>query len=212
MPDAEARAGADRVTLLTRAADAAGALGDPGRQLALLEAALAGLGPQPDPRRAARILESTARAQRHLNRSADSIATLERALELVERDDGDPAGRASLLSGLARALMIVGRYDDAVDRAERALRIATAAGLPLIEGQARNTLGYSRAMTGDVDAGAAELQEAIRIAREHAGLSDLAEGYDNYADMLHLLGRSDAARDVVAEGRRAVGGRRPGSR
>ena len=59
VPDAEARAGVDRVTVLARAADAASALGDPGRQLALLEAALAALGPQPDPRRAAPILEST---------------------------------------------------------------------------------------------------------------------------------------------------------
>jgi len=213
VPEPEARAGADRVTVLTRAADAAGALGDPGRQLALLEAALADLGPQPDAQRTARILESTARAQRHLNRSEASIATLERALELVERsgEDGDPSARANLLSGLARALMIIGRYDDAAHGAERALRVAAAANLPVVEGQARNTLGYSRAMTGEVDAGADDLREAIRIAREQARPSDLAEGYDNYADMLHVLGRSDAAREVVAEGRRAVEGRRPGA-
>jgi AAA ATPase domain len=66
VPDPESVAGADRVTLLARAADAASALADPGRQLALLEEAFAELGPRPDPLRAAAVLESTARAQRHL--------------------------------------------------------------------------------------------------------------------------------------------------
>ena len=211
VPDAEARAGVDRVTVLARAADAASAVGDPGRQLALLETALAGLGPQPEPQRAARILESTARVQRHLNRSDDSIATLERALELVERsgDDGDPSARAGLLAGLARALIIVARYGRAVATAREALQVAAAADMPLVEGHARNTLGLSLAMTGEVDEGAAELREAIRIAREHDNLSDLGEAYLNYSDMLHILGRSDEAHAVAVEGRQAVAGRRP---
>ena len=202
VPDAEALAGMDRVTALGRAADAAGAIGDPGRRLALLERALRGLGTRPDPHRAARILESTARAQRHLNRSEASIATLERALGLLENsgDDADPSSRAGLLSGLARALMIVGRYEGAAAGARQALRIAAAADLTRVEGQARNTLGFSLAMTGDVDEGAAELREAIRIAHEHDSPPDLAEAYDNYADMLHIVGRSAAARDVIAEG------------
>jgi DNA-binding CsgD family transcriptional regulator/tetratricopeptide (TPR) repeat protein len=211
VPDPEARAGVDRVTVLARAADAAAALGDPGRQLALLEAAFAGLGPQPDPRRAAPILESTARAQRHLNRARSSIATLERGLELVERsgDDGDPAGRAALLAALARAHVLVAHFEPAVGVARQALEVAVAANLPLFEGHARNTLGFSLAMIGEVDAGVAELREAIRIAREHDNLYDLAEAHDNYASILHRLGRSDEARAVAAEGRQAVAGRRP---
>jgi DNA-binding CsgD family transcriptional regulator/tetratricopeptide (TPR) repeat protein len=210
VPDPEARTGVDRVTLLARAADAAAALGDPGRQLALLEAAFAGLGPQPDPRRAAPILESTARAQRHLNRAKASIATLERGLELVERSgDADPAGRATLLAALARAHMLVAHFEHAVGVARQALEVAVAANLPMFEGHARNTLGFSLAMTGEVDAGVAELREAIRIAREHDNLYDLAEAHDNYASMLHSLGRSDEARAVAAEGRQAVAGRRP---
>jgi ATP/maltotriose-dependent transcriptional regulator MalT len=210
VPDPEARTGVDRVTLLAHAADAAAALGDPGRQLALLEAAFAGLGPQPDPRRAAPILESTARAQRHLNHAKSSIATLERGLELVERsDDSYPAGRAALLAALARAHMLVAHFEHAVGVARQALEVAVAANFPLLEGHARNTLGFSLAMTGEVDAGVAELSEAIRIAREHDNLYDLAEAHDNYASMLHSLGRSDEARAVAAEGRQAVAGRRP---
>jgi DNA-binding CsgD family transcriptional regulator/tetratricopeptide (TPR) repeat protein len=206
VPDAEGLAGVDRLTLLARAADAAAALGDPGRQLALLEAAFAGLGPQPDPRRAAPILESTARAQRHLNRAKASIATLERGLELVRRrgGDGDPSSRASLLAALARAHMLVAHFEHAAGVAREALEVAVAADLPLLEGLARNTLGFSLAMTGEVDAGIAELREAIRIARKHDNLYDLGEAYNNHADVLHSLGRSDEALAVALEGRQAV--------
>ena len=205
VPDPEALAGVDRVTLLVRAADAKAALGHPGRQLTLLEAAFAGLGPEPDQRRAAPILEATARAQRHLNRARDSIATLERGLELVD----DPPGRATLLAALARARMLIAHFRAAVGVAREALEASAAASLPLVEGHARNTLGFSLAMTGDVDEGAAELREAIRIAREHDNPGDLGEAYVNYADMLHILGRSDEAREVALDGREAVAGRRP---
>ena len=211
VPDPEARAGVDRVTLLTRASDAAAAFGDPARQLALLEAALAELGSPPDPRRAARILEPAARAQRHLNRAEAGIASLERALELVESsgDDGDPSDRAKVLAGLARARMLFGRFDEGARVARQALEAAAAADLPLVEGQARNTLGFSLAMTGAVEEGAAELREAIRLAREHDSLYDLGLGFINYSDMLHLLGRSDEARAAALEGREAVDGRQP---
>ena len=130
VPDPATVAGADHVELLTRAAEAAWALGHPGRQLALFEAAFAELGPDPDPWRAAWILESIARAQRHLNRPQESIATLERALELVEASDGDTTrGRARLLAGLARGRMLDGRFSDGVAVAQRALDAAVATGM-----------------------------------------------------------------------------------
>ena len=77
------------------------------------------------------------------------------------------------------------------------------------EGHARNTLGFSLAMTGEVDEGAEQLREAIRIARERDDLPDLGDAYVNYSDMLHILGRSDEARAIALEGREAVGDRRP---
>jgi ATP/maltotriose-dependent transcriptional regulator MalT len=211
VPDPDALAGADRVTLLLRASEAAAALGKPGRQLALLEVALDDLGPQPDPLRAASMLEAMARAQRHLNRAAASIATLERALALVEEGGAteNPSVRPGLLAALARALMIAGRVADAVGVAQDALQAATAAGMPLVEGDARNTLGFSMAVTGAVEEGAAELREAIRIAREHRSYADVALAYLNYADVLHMFGRSAEARSVAEEGRRAVEGIRP---
>ena len=58
-------------------------------------------------------------------------------------------------------------------------------------------------------AGAAELRASIRINREHDDLSDRGSAYNNYADLLHLHGRSDEARAVTLEGRDVVAGRRP---
>jgi ATP/maltotriose-dependent transcriptional regulator MalT len=203
VPDPGALAGTDRMSLQIRASEAAAALGEPARQLALLEAAL---GARPEPRRAAPILEAMARAQRHLNRDAASIATLERALELV---GDEPSIRAGLLAGLARALMIAGRHDTAVGVARQALASAAEADLALVEGNARNTLGFAIALNGAVDEGAAELREAIRIAREYDDPTDLAVAYLNYAELLHMAGRSAEALAVAGEGREAIVGVRP---
>jgi DNA-binding CsgD family transcriptional regulator len=211
VPDAAERAGADRVALLVRAAEAAGALGNPGRRLALLEAAFAALGPEPDPRRAAPILEATARAQRHLNRAPAGIATLERALELIDRSggDGDPAARAGVLAELARSCMLVGHSARAIRVAHEALETAQEAGLPSLVGHARNTLGFSLAMRGAVDEGLAELRAAIQSVRERDDLSDMAQVFLNCAEVLHRLGRSDEARAAIADGRTALADRRP---
>jgi DNA-binding CsgD family transcriptional regulator/tetratricopeptide (TPR) repeat protein len=208
--DAGARAGADHVSVLWRAAQAAWALGNPARQLALLETALRELDPATDPHRASKMLEGIARAQRSLNRPKSSIETLERALDLVEGADGKAGeGRARLLAGLARGRMLDGRFGDSVEAARKALDATIAAGMRWAEGHARNTLGFSLAMTGEVEAGAEQLREAIRIARERGDLPDLSDAYVNYSDMLHVLGRSDEARAVALEGREAVGDRRP---
>ena len=210
VPDAEQRAGGDHVSLLWRAGQAASALGHPSRQLALYQTALGEVDPATDPHRASKMLEGIARAQRSLNRPKSSIETLERALELVEGADGEAGeARARLLAGLARGRMLDGRFGDSVEAAKKALDATIAAGMRWAEGHARNTLGFSLAMTGEVEAGAEQLREAIRIARERDDLPDLSDAYVNYSDMLHVLGRSDEARQVALEGREAVGDRRP---
>jgi DNA-binding CsgD family transcriptional regulator len=210
VPDAAERAGTDKVSLLIRAAEAARALGHPGRQLSFTQAALAELGPDPDACRAAELLEAIARAERSVNKPRSSIATLEHALELIEASDGDTReARARLLSGLARARSLDGRFSDGVEVARKALAAALETGARDIETHARNTLGFSLAMTGEADEGAHEMREAIRLAHERDDLQDLSDGYVNYSDMLHLLGRSDEALRIAAEGRDAIGDRRP---
>jgi DNA-binding CsgD family transcriptional regulator len=211
VPDAEQRAGADKVTLLERAGSAAWALGHTGRQLALFEAALADLGPEPDPARAGLIMEQIARAQWGLNRPRSSVETLKSALALVENADGEAVTevRARLLAALARRHMLDGKFSDGIEVARKALDATIAAGLRSAEGHARNTLGCCLAAAGDIDAGSAELREAIRIARERDDLADLADAYTNFADVLHIMGRSAEARELAEEGRREFERRRP---
>jgi ATP/maltotriose-dependent transcriptional regulator MalT len=213
VPDAQERAGADRVTLLTRAGSAAWALGHTGRQLALFEAALAELGPDPEPIAAGRIMESIARAQWGANRPRSSVATLVRALELVEgseRTDHEAVeARAQVLAALARRHMLDGKFSDGVKVARKALDATIAAGLRSAEGHARNTLGCCLAMIGDIEDGATELRESIRIARERDNLVDLADAYTNFGDMLHIVGRSEEARALIEEGRPEFEHRRP---
>ena len=152
-----------------------------------------------------RCSSATARAQRQLNRARSSIATLERGLELVERATRRRAGRAALLAGLARARMLVAPLGDAVDAARKALERRRAAGMRLLEGHARNTLGCSLASTGDTDAGIEQLQRggphrarARRPVRPRRGPQQLR------ATCCTSLGRSGEAR--AAARRRPAGG------
>jgi ATP/maltotriose-dependent transcriptional regulator MalT len=211
VPDAQERAGADRVTLLTRAGSAAWALGHTGRQLALFEAALAELGPQPEPALAARLMEQIARAQWGVNRPRSSVTTLERALALLEGAEGGDAleARGRVLAALARRHMLDGKFSDGVTVARKALDATIAAGMRGAEGHARNTLGCCLATLGDIDDGVQELRHAIRIARERDDLVDLADAYTNFADTLHIVGRSDEAHALALEGRSEFENRRP---
>ena len=98
------------------------------------EAALAELGPDPDPHRAAKILEGIARAQRSLNRPKSSIDDARAGARAGRgRRTARPARRAPACSpGLARGRMLDGRFSDGVgdrpagarrhDRGRHALR------------------------------------------------------------------------------------------
>ncbi len=105
--------------------------------------------------------------------------------------------------------MLDGKFTDSIEVARKALDATIAVGMRSAEGHARNTLGCSLAMVGDVDAGSDELREAIRIARERDDDVDLADGYTNFADMLHIMGRSQEALELAEEGRAEFAERRP---
>ena len=212
VPDAAERAGADRVTLLERAGSAAWALGHTGRQLALFEAALAELGPEPDPVRASLIMESIARAQWGLNRPRVERRDAQARARAASRAPTatPPPRRAPACSPPSRAATCSTASSATASRspARRSTR-HVAVGMRSAEGHARNTLGCSLAMVGDVDAGSDELREAIRIARERDDAVDLADGYTNFADMLHIMGRSQEALELAEEGRAEFAERRP---
>src|SRR6185503_8072833 len=79
---------------------------------------------------------------------SESIGAYQRAVELVP--DTPSAERARALTGLASALSYADRPDPTA-WCQEALRVARAAGARGEEGRALQSLGYCRAMAGDVD-------------------------------------------------------------
>ena len=213
VPDAEERAGADRVTLLVRAPDAAAwALGHPGRQLALFEAALAELGPRPDPCRAARAARraspapsaaSTARSR--ASRRSSGRSSWSRPPTATTRRGARP--RCS--PGWPARRMLDGRFSDGVEVARKALEATIAAGL---RGDRGSRAQHARLLPGDDRRGrrgrrgAARGDPASRASATTCTTS--ADAYVNYSDMLHLArALRRGARRSPLEGREAS--RRP---
>ncbi len=159
--------------------------------------------------RAARILEPTARAAAPPQpRRGTSIATLERALELVEPSDDRGRAARSLLAGLGA------RPHARRPLPRRAIRIARAA---LEVAAARHAAArgprphHARLLAGDDRRRRRGRSRAARrrsaIAREHDNLADLADAYvQPRRTCCTTLGRSEEARALAAEGREAVGG------
>jgi DNA-binding CsgD family transcriptional regulator len=203
VPEPAPLAGCDRIELLRRAAVAHQGHGDYARQEHLLRRALEMVDEQAEPRRAAVLLELTARALWSLNRSADAMRNAEHALELVS--DGEPGEeRARLLGWLAKARMLQGRYGEALEVASEAIDAAEAAGDTLAEGRALNARGFSLVGLGQTDEGIAELRRAVELAHNRENVSELGSAYTNLADALNQAGRTREALAVVERGRQVV--------
>ena len=69
-----------------------------------------------------------------------------------------------------------------------------------------NRLGCALFALGQERSGTEVLQEAIEVARRADSNDDLATGFLNYADSLHLAGRSAEAIEVAAEGAAEIAG------
>ncbi len=199
VPNPEQVAGAGRIALLARAASAADHSGDPLRQEALLQSALALMDAERDPHAVAALLERLHWAQWELNRQEESVATLDRALGLLEPDELS-AERAALVAAKARARMLQGRFDEATTAAREALTAANAMGDTAVETRALNTLGVALAGSGDVEGGAESLRRGLELAHEADLPNEQSRAYLNLADVLHVAGRSDDALAVAHRG------------
>lgn len=199
VPEAEALAGADRVTILGRAAVDHGLEGDAQRQEALARAALALVDERAEPRRAARLLETLREAQWHLGRGDESLATIQHAVSLLPPGEISPE-RGALLGSQAKSMMLRGKHTKAVEVARETLSAAEVLSDVSLRGRGLNALGTSLMALGDVEAGAVALREALALAHS-AGLPwQQNSAYVNLADALHLAGRLREARAVVDEG------------
>src|SRR5215207_8256585 len=200
--EAAAEIGMDKAELLARAAEAAANSGAAERAVALVRSALAELDPAAEPLRAAQLTERLAFHLRIAGRPG-AFEAYQEAVRLVP--PGPTVARARVLAGLGQALMLRARSAEAIATCEEAIEVARAAGDPVVEAHALNSLGTALARLDDPEGGLAALWEARRRAAELGAAKDEARACVNLSDLLEDLGRLDEAVAVATEGIEVAG-------
>ena len=163
--DPEQVVGADHVSVLMGAANAAHVGGRDDGGLSFLEKALAELDPDADFARWVDVACRVIHRQWFVGNTADALAFLEVALAKVPE-----ASRTLERAGLQerRGLMhgVQGEAHEGIAASEEAVDISTELGDAPMEAYARVTLGMCCAFAGDVERGLAEVNDACRLARE----------------------------------------------
>ena len=199
VPDAEQRAGVDRVDLLRYAAGAAAQSGEAARSIALMRTAIEQVDERADPRRAAELLERLGQFLRVAGESEESLAAYERALALLP--EGESPERARLLDQRARQVMLRGRYSEALAGGSAALAMGERLGDRATEIRGLNTVGTSRAALGDVEEGLELLRRSRDMAKAAGRQVEWVQAITNLTEMLDHAGRTEEA---LAETRAAM--------
>ncbi|HYN18339.1 MAG TPA: AAA family ATPase, partial [Actinomycetes bacterium] len=176
----------DKAELLARAAEAAANAGAADRAVALQRGALAEVDPVKDPLLAAQLTERLGFHLRVAGRPG-AFEAYQEAVRLVP--PGPSVARARVLAGLGQALMLQARFAEATSVCEEAIAVARAAGAPVVEAHAMNSLGVAIARLGETDRGLAHLEEARRRAAALGAAKDEARACVNLSDLLDDLGR-----------------------
>ncbi len=199
VPDAETRCGTDHAELLTHAAEAAMADGETDRATELTEAAMSKTDAAASPLRAAALMTLRGRIRWVAGDLAAACASYDDAVALLPAE-ASTRERAQVRALQGHAFMLQCRYRDAVASCSEAVDVATRVGARDIEGHARNTMGVSLPMVGRAEAGLAELDRALRIAKERDDTWELGRTYVNYSDALLWAGHWTKAAEVGMEG------------
>jgi DNA-binding CsgD family transcriptional regulator len=198
VPDAEGRAGMDRVALLARCGYAAYVAGDAARAAQLVRQAIALVGRTRQPERAGLLHEQLARCLRMLGDPA-ALDEHQQAVRLVP--PGPSPERARVLGALARdELVLEVRPAEARGLAAEAAAIATQVGAAAEEATARATLGGALVDLGEADAGLAELEVARRLAAKAGDLLLPLRAIVDHSDGLLATGRLEQAAAVALDG------------
>jgi tetratricopeptide (TPR) repeat protein len=173
--------------------------GDPDSARALLEEAIALYEEQGDTHAAARVLARLGHVDAFTGRRAESLLRLERAFEVIARDEADE-DLARLAAALSTGYWFSGEVERAAERAELALDLAEAHGYaePLtLALRARAAVAESR---GHPTEAYGLVKQALEVALEHDLtdavstcyfiLSDRCFRTDRYADALGYLDES----------------------
>jgi DNA-binding CsgD family transcriptional regulator len=96
--------------------------------------------------------------------------------------------------------LLQGRFGEMEPLADRAIAMADALDLPLVKAGVLNRFGPALFPLGEPERGERLMEEGLEIARSCGNPDDLAVGYVNYADILHLYGRSEHALALLDQG------------
>ena len=198
VPDAEARAGRDRIDVLAALASVA-RFHEPARGVSHIQTAIALVDEAADPVRRGLLNERLGRHSWIAGQGEVANQAYRAAMRLIPPEPPSEA-RARAVAGLAQILMLGGRFEESRGLAEEALALARALGARDIEGHALNTRGTDRAMTGDVEAGLEDLRAAVTIAVEVDLVDDVGRAYANWAYILDIGGRLEEAVEVTEVG------------
>jgi DNA-binding CsgD family transcriptional regulator/tetratricopeptide (TPR) repeat protein len=214
VPGAAGRAGADRAGLHTRVARDWEYAGDETRALSHVEEALRQVDPAADPVRAGLLhnLRGWYGALRGWDDAGANdldmmLADNREAVRLVPAEPPS-AARAQVLFGYGRALEVqAGRHDEeAAAVHDQALAAARQAGSQPDIVPAMASLGYLRAVQGQVDAGIALLQEAhaldLRLGGDARGLyaASMPPAVLGLSDVLLKANRLEEAAEMATKG------------
>jgi DNA-binding CsgD family transcriptional regulator len=197
VPDAEERAGADLVAVLSRCAEAAYTAGDNTRAAQLLRRALPLVDEARQRQRAGLLHEQLARCLRALG-DPEALGQQQEAVRLVKPEPS--VERARVLGSLAQYLGLVDRFAEARGPAEEAVAMAIQVGARAEEANARTALGTALANLGESDAGLAELEAAHHIAIEAGDVVVTLRAVVNRSDVLVAVGRVEEAATVALAG------------
>ncbi len=193
VPDAAERIDTDHIGVLQRAAQAAGACGEPDRGLAFVRAALSELDEDRDPERAALLV--LGRARLNLDRGrAGALDDLRRAERLVPA--ASPV-RAEVLAPLGRTLMLLGHDDEARPIVQETLELAERFDDDCTAADALNNLAIAEANLGRYESALTALDDAGARAEHGDGNEATLRTLVNVADTLESRGDSEAAVEVA---------------
>ena len=199
VPDAARLAGADQVEVLALTAGAVYDAGDPQRALTLLDRAMTLLGPDPDPERAAVLVEQRASTLRVLGEDGASLDELEAALARLPEQPPTVA-RAALLNAQANTLLRLNAAERTFDVAREALVAARAVGSRALEASALVTTGSMTSYRHDPGTGEQAIREGLRIALEAGEHATALRAYINLSDALEGSGQHRASAEAAHRG------------
>jgi DNA-binding CsgD family transcriptional regulator len=198
LPDPQAAAGVDEISLLERAAEAASAAGDNTRAQELARRVLTRTDPAAEPVRSALRLERLGRFSWLAGDLATSRQAYAEALRVIP--DRPSAARARVLAATAQSLMLQSQHLSSRGYAEQAVAVAQAVGARAEEAHARNTLGTDLAALGCHAGGIEMIRVGLRIARQIGDTTEAARCHLNLTDALTEARQPEEALRAGEEG------------